>query len=107
MEGITPFSGHLFLFFVFSEFVYFETSMVPYRGIRTFLQNLVGKYECEQRNMTLLVSFSVIFSHFLVKQIGIVKSPFGAILRHQSNTTGLFGTGNAFFRVIRLVLTTQ
>ena len=57
--------------------------------------------------MTLLLSFSVIFSHFLVRKIGIVKSHFGAILRYQSNTTGLCGTGNAFFMVVHSVLTSQ
>ena len=57
--------------------------------------------------MTLLLSFSVIFSQFLVKKMGIVKSNFGAILRYQSNTTGLCGTGNVFFRVFHLVLTSQ
>ena len=105
--GNHPSSSHYCVFSVLSEILYFETSRVPYRGIRTFLQNLVEKYSWEHRNMTLLLSFSVIFSHFLVRKIGIVKSHFGAILWYQSNTTGLCGTGNVFFRVFHLVLTSQ
>ena len=105
--GNHPSSSHYCVFSVLSEILYFETSRVPYRGIRTFLQNLVEKYSWKHREMTLLLSFSVIFSQFLVKEMGIVKSNFGAILRYQSNTTGLCGTGNVFFRVFHLVLTSQ